>query len=55
LSGGITWRRWQVDTAAAEESIQLAFLLHHHVRQWAMKDSNGHSQQQSGDFYDHMV
>jgi hypothetical protein len=43
-----------VNAAAAEESIQLALLLHDHGRQRTMKDSNGHSQQQSGDFYDHM-
>jgi len=53
LGGGITRRRRQVDTAAAEEPIQLAFLLHHHGRQGPMKHSNGYAQQQSGDFYDH--
>lgn len=43
-----------MDAAAAEKPVQLAFLLHHHVRQGAVKQSNGHAQQQSGDFYDHM-
>jgi hypothetical protein len=54
LGGRIAGRRGQLDAAAAEESIKLAFLLHNHGCQRPMKDSDGHAQHQSGDFYDHM-
>jgi hypothetical protein len=53
LGGRITGRRGQLNTAAAEEPIQLTFLLHDHGCQRPMKHSDGHAQQQSGDFYDH--
>jgi hypothetical protein len=43
-----------LNAAAAEKAIELALLLHDHGGQWPMKHSNGHAQQQSGDFYDHM-
>lgn len=55
LGGGVTGGRGQLNATAAEEAIKLTLLLHDHVGQWTVKDSDGNAQQQSGDFYDHMI
>jgi hypothetical protein len=55
LGGCVTGRRGKPDTAAAEIAIQSALVLHDHICQGAVKNRDGHAQQQSADFYDHMT
>lgn len=54
LRCSITGRCGQLDTAAAEEPIQGALMLHNCVGQRAVKNGNQQAQQQSRDFYDHI-
>jgi len=53
LGRGVTGRRRELDTATAEIPVEGAFVLHDHGCQGAMKNRDGYTQEQSGDFYDH--
>ena len=44
-----------MDTPTSEISIELAFLPHNHGCQWTVKNSDQHTQHQSGDFHEHRV